>query len=158
WQGIIFVGLLLAVVSYYELVKPKSVPATGPVQVSQPADEKPLPMELFGTMGKEEQLVPGKELTLFEQGGAGTLTHMWFGGSWTGWGDRRLRVYADGESKDIIDMALFMGHGIGWGDDTAPGGTNRLGKTGRPSGLYNTYKIPFQSGVKITAELAPSVR
>jgi hypothetical protein len=54
-------------------------------------------MELFGTMGKEAQLVPGKELTLLEQGGAGTLTHLWFGGSWPGWGDTRIRVYVDGE-------------------------------------------------------------
>jgi Protein of unknown function (DUF2961) len=153
WQGAASLALLLAVVSYYELAKPKAT-ATSPAQ----GEGQALPMELFGTMGKEEQLVPGKEATLFEQAGEGTLTHMWFGGSWDGWGDTRLRIYVDGESKAGIDMALFMGHGIGWGDDSAPWGTNRLGKTGRPSGLYNTYRIPFGNGIKVTAELAPAVR
>jgi hypothetical protein len=115
-------------------------------------------MELFGTMGKEGKLVPGEEKLLFEQAGAGTLTHMWFGGSWPGWGETRIRIYVDGEKQAGIDMALFLGHGIGWGDDSAPWGTNRIGKTGRPSGVYNTYKIPFGKGVKVTALLGPEVR
>jgi Protein of unknown function (DUF2961) len=128
---------------------------------SNHSDETPVagpPMELFGTMGKEIQLLPGKEAILFEQQGAGTLTHMWFGGSWPGWSDTRIRIYVDGERDAGIDMGLFLGHGIGWGDDHAPWGTNRIGKTGRPSGLYNTYKIPFEHGLRVTAELAPSVR
>jgi Protein of unknown function (DUF2961) len=116
------------------------------------------PMRLFGTMGKEVTLAPGEEKVLFEQDGAGTLTHMWFGGSWPGWGDTRIRIYVDGEQRPGIDMALFLGHGIGWGNDSAPWGTNRIGKTGRPSGVYNTYRIPFGEGVKVTASLAPSVR
>jgi hypothetical protein len=115
-------------------------------------------MELFGTMGKEERLLPGKEKLLFEHAGEGTLTHMWFGGSWPGWGDTRIRIYVDDEPKAGIDMALFLGHGIGWDDNAAPWGTNRIGKTGRPSGIYNTYKIPFRKGVKVLAELAPEVR
>jgi hypothetical protein len=115
-------------------------------------------MELFGTMGKEAKLLPGQELTLLERGGAGTLTHLWFGGSWPGWGDTRVRVYVDGEKEPGIDMALFLGHGVGWGDDTAPWGTDRVGKTGRPSGVYDTYRIPFGRGVKVTAALAPGVR
>lgn len=117
-----------------------------------------LPMEVFGTMGKEEKLLPGQEHLLFEQAGAGTLMHMWFGGSWPGWGDTRIRVYVDGEPKAGIDMALFMGHGVGWNDDAAPWGTSRIGKTGRPSGVYNTYRIPFSKGIQIKAELAPEVR
>lgn len=116
------------------------------------------PMRLFGTMGKEGRLIPGEEKVLFEQVGPGTLTHMWFGGDWKGWGDTRLRVYVDAEEKPGIDMGLFLGHGIGWGNDAAPWGTSRLGKTGRPSGIYNTYKIPFGKGVKVTAQLSPEVR
>ncbi len=123
-----------------------------------PARAPAPPMQLFGTMGKEETLVPGEEKILFEQDGAGTLTHMWFGGSWPGWGDTRIRIYVDGEKLAGIDMALFLGHGIGWGNDSAPWGTNRIGKTGRPSGVYNTYRIPFGERVKVTASLAPSVR
>jgi hypothetical protein len=115
-------------------------------------------MKLFGTMGKEGKLVPGEEKVLFEREGSGTLTHMWFGGDWKGWGDTRIRVYVDGEEQAGIDMGLFLGHGIGWGNDTAPWGTVRVGKTGHPSGVYNTYRIPFGKGVKVTAQLAPEVR
>jgi hypothetical protein len=128
------------------------------MQAPTPPDAAPaLPMELFGTMGKERKLVPGEEMVLFEQAGAGTLTHMWFGGSWPGWGDTRIRVYVDGEAEAGIDMALFLGHGVGWGDDAAPWGTHRMGKTGHPSGVYNTYRIPFGKGVKVTARLTPGV-
>jgi hypothetical protein len=129
---------------------------TGPDRRAE-EEQAPPPMELFGTMGKEGKLSPGEEAVLFERDGSGTLTHMWFGGSWPGWGDTRIRVFVDGEERAGIDMALFLGHGVGWGDDDAPWGTARLGKTGRPSGVYNTYKIPFGKGVKVTARLAPGV-
>jgi len=39
-------------------------------------------------------------------------------------------------------MELMMGHGIGFQDDAAPWGIERIGKTGHPSGIYNTYRIP----------------
>ena len=133
--------------------------AAAPAGAERPAVEPTAaPSELFGTMGKEAKLVPGKELTLLEQPGTGTLTHMWFGGDWPAWGETRVRVYVDGEEKAGIDMALFLGHGVGWDDDAAPWGTERIGKTGRPSGVYNTYKIPFGSRVRVTAELEPGVR
>lgn len=129
-----------------------------PAQTGAEPRAAALPMKLVGTMGKEGKLIPGEEKVLFEQPGAGTLTHMWFGGSWPGWGDTRIRIYVDGEEKSGIDMGLFLGHGIGWGNDSAPWGTNRIGKTGHPSGVYNTYKIPFGKGVRVTALLGTQVR
>ncbi len=126
--------------------------------IARPEQPRHQPWSLFGTIGKEGKLVPGEETVLFEHQAAGTLTHMWFGGSWPGWSDTRICVYVNGESKPGIDMALFLGHGIGWSDDDAPWGTHRLGKTGRPSGIYNTYRIPFGQRVKVTARLAPEVR
>jgi hypothetical protein len=151
WRVPIFAAAIIMVAWYWAF----ALGPTGPVS-TKPA-QKPvdaLPMELFGTMGKEEKLLPGKEHVLFEGAGAGTLTHMWFGGSWPGWGDTRIRIYVDGEKEAGIDMALFLGHGIGWNDDAAPWGTNRIGKTGRPSGVYNTYRIPFGDGIKVTAQLS----
>jgi len=62
---------------------------------------------------------------------------MWFGGSFEGWEETRLRVYVDGESKASIDMEMFMGHGMGFKDPHAPWGGSRVGKTGHPSGVYN---------------------
>jgi D-arabinan exo alpha-(1,3)/(1,5)-arabinofuranosidase (non-reducing end) len=114
-------------------------------------------LETFGTAGKAETLYPGREKLLFEHKGAGCLTHMWFGGSWPEYGRTRIRVYVDGETKPSIDMELFLGHGIGWDDSAGPWGTARLGKTGQPSGIYNTYRIPFSKSVRVTAELGAGV-
>jgi hypothetical protein len=160
WQAAIFSGALVLALCYWASTRRAVVPPALAVQPPRlAADEPATPRaELFGTMGKEAKLLPGKELTLLEQGGAGTLTHMWFGGSWPGLADTRIRVYVDGEQMPGIDMALFLGHGIGWGDDAAPWGTQRVGKTGRPSGVYNTYRIPFGKGVRVAAELSQAVR
>lgn len=115
-------------------------------------------LQTFGTAGKQERLYPGREKLLFARQGAGCLTHMWFGGSWPGYGRTRIRVYVDGEAQPSIDMELFLGHGIGWNDRAAPWGTALVGKTGQPSGLYNSYRIPFGKSVRVTAELAPGVK
>jgi hypothetical protein len=114
-------------------------------------------LQTFGTAGKEELLRPGRELTLFSHRGQGCLTHMWFGGDWPGYGATRIRLYIDEETKPSIDMQLFAGHGIGWEDPSAPWGSQRVGKTGQPSGLYNTYRIPFGQRIRVTGQLADSV-
>jgi len=158
---LVVASLILGSAGLWAFARP--TPSTHPTAATSNAPtleaRAPAPaMRLFGTMGKEETIAPGEEKVLFARDGAGTLTHMWFGGSWPGFADTRIRIYVDGESQPGIDMALFLGHGIGWGNDSAPWGTNRIGKTGRPSGVYNTYRIPFGKGVKVTASLAPSVR
>ncbi len=107
----------------------------------------------FGTMGKEGRLLPaGTETELFRYSGRGALTHMWFGGDFKNYGLTRIRVYVDDEPRASIDMELMMGHGIGFQDDSAPWGIERIGKTGQPSGIYNTYRIPFGRNVRVTAE------
>ena len=106
----------------------------------------------FGTAGKEQQVLkPGVEAELFRHTGKGCLTHMWFGGDFPNYGLTRIRVYVDGEQQASIDMELMMGHGIGFQDEGAPWGVERIGKTGQPSGVYNTYRIPFGKSVRVTA-------
>lgn len=114
-------------------------------------------VKTFGTAGKEGMLYPDHEAELFQYNGTGCLTHMWFGGDWPGYEHTRIRFYVDGEAAPSIDMELFLGHGIGWRDSSAPWGTDRLGKTGQPSGLYNTYRVPFGKSIRITGELGPGV-
>jgi hypothetical protein len=53
-------------------------------------------------------------------------------------------------------MELFLGHGIGFRDSHAPWGTDIMGNMGGTSGIYNTYKIPFTTKVRITAQLSPT--
>jgi hypothetical protein len=113
-------------------------------------------LRTFGTMGKEARVLKkGRETELFQYRGHGCLTHMWFGGSFKDVEYTMIRIYVDEEEKAAIEMELFLGHGIGFGDNTAPWGTERMGNIGGNSGIYNTYRIPFGSSVRITAELAP---
>jgi hypothetical protein len=114
-------------------------------------------LKTFGTAGKEGTLYPDHEVELFQHNGDGCLTHMWFGGDWPGYGKTRIRFYVDGEAAPSIDMELFLGHGIGWNDSSAPWGTERLGKTGQPSGVYNTYRLPFGKSIRITGQLGRGV-
>jgi len=115
-------------------------------------------LKSFGTSGKEQRVFAGgKEAELLYHEGNGCLTHMWFGGDWPGYDRTRIRVYVDGETSASINMELFMGHGIGFGDAAAPWGTARIGKTGHPSGVYNTYRIPFGKSVRVTAKLGAGI-
>lgn len=126
-------------------------PASPPIQPSPPG------LKSFGTMGKAVYpFVEGDktEAELFRHDGKGCLTHMWFGGKWENYERTRIRVYVDSETNASIDMELFLGHGVGFKDPAGPWGNKRIGKTGQPSGIYNTYRIPFGSSVRVTAQLA----
>lgn len=117
------------------------------------ADISVADLKTFGNMGKGlPVLAGGREAELFRHEGSGCLTHMWFGGDWPGYDKTRIRCYIDGETEPSIDMELFMGHGIGFGEPAAPWGTEHIGKTGHPSGLYNNYRIPFGESIRITAQ------
>ena len=52
-------------------------------------------------------------------------------------------------------MELYLGHGIGFGDDFSPWGTARIGKIGTGTSVYNTYRIPFGASVRVTAQRSP---
>ncbi len=113
-------------------------------------------LKTFGTMGKELRILKnGKEAELFFHEGKGCLSHMWFGGSFPNYGKTRIRIYVDSENTASIDMELMLGHGVGFQDETAPWGTARIGITGAPSGIYNTYRIPFGKNIRITAQRNP---
>jgi hypothetical protein len=116
-------------------------------------------LKTFGTAGKEKKLLTaGKEAELFQYKGKGCLTHMWFGGDWPGYEKTRLRIYVDGEVVPSINMEMGLGHGIGFNDTNAPWGISKMGKTGHPSGIYNTYRIPFGKSVRVTAQLGIGVK
>ena len=110
-------------------------------------------LEPFCAIGKEASVLDhSREAELLSEEGPGCLTHMWFGGNWPAYEKTRLRVYVDGETRPSIDMEMGLGHGYGFGDGAAPWGTEKMGKTGHPSGVYNTYKIPFGTSIRVTAQ------
>ncbi len=107
----------------------------------------------YSHAGKGERVLnPGTEAEIFRHHGKGCLTHMWFGGAFPNYFKTMIRVYVDDESEASIQMELGLGHGIGFGDDAAPWGEVKLGKTGSQSGLYNTYRIPYGKEIRITAQ------
>ena len=115
----------------------------------------------FGSAGKAITLGPGEtELFTHECSSAMTndesvciLRHMWFGGSWARYDITRLRVYVDSEASPSIDGQMDLLHGIGFADDAAPWSSGSLfGKTGSPSGIFNTFKIPFAKSIRVTAQ------
>jgi len=111
---------------------------------------------MFSSIGKETRVLDGyREAELLRHEGKGCLTHMWFGADWKGYERTRIRVYADGEERPSIDMELGLGHGYGFGDPTAPWTTDRMGKTGSPSGVYDTFRIPFGRSIRVTAQRPP---
>lgn len=112
------------------------------------SDLKPI-----GAMGKGERVIDGQtEAVLFEHEGQGCLTHFWFGGNFKGVEGTRIRYYVDGETVPSIDMALFMGHGIGFDDQQAPWATKYIGKIGKQNGIFNNYRIPFGKSIRVTAQ------
>ena len=112
-------------------------------------------LKTFSAIGKERPDLNGyKEAELLRHEGKGCLTHMWFGGDWPGYDKTVLRVYADGEGRPSIEMELGLGHGVGFGDNAAPWGSEKMGKTGHPSGIYNTYRTPFGKSLRVTAQRA----
>jgi hypothetical protein len=116
-------------------------------------------LKTFGNTGKElTVLEAGREAELLSHKGRGCLTHMWFGGGFEGCSRLRIRIYVDGETTASIDMELFLGHGIGFADETAvPWGTPRIGKLGTGTSVYDTYRIPFGSSIRVTAQLPPDI-
>jgi hypothetical protein len=106
-------------------------------------------------MGKGERVLNGDtEAVLFEYTGTGCLTHFWFGGNFRGVEDTRIRYYVDGESVPAIDMALYLGHGIGFHEQQAPWATKYIGKIGKKNGIFNNYQIPFSKSIRVTAQRA----
>lgn len=119
-------------------------------------------LRTFGSAGKAVTLAAGEnELynhTCSSSSGLCILGHMWFGGglpqrTWPNYALQRLRVYVDGEAAPSIDAQLYLLHGIGFGDDTAPWSSGDLvGKTGSPSGTFNTLQIPFARTLRVTMQ------
>lgn len=130
-----------------------------PVSRLRSAETDVASLRTFGTMGKEvKPLSADKEAELFAHEGRGCLTHMWFGGAFPGVAQSRIRIYVDGEKTASMDMELYLGQGIGFGDEYAPWGIARIGKAGAPNSIYNTYRIPFGHSIRVTGQLGPKTQ
>ena len=115
--------------------------------------QDPSDLSTFTFSGKQSSVLDGYvEAELMMHEGSGSLSHMWFGGSWEGFDLTRVRVYVDGEEEASIDMEMGLGHGVGFQDGAAPWGGKKIGRTGSPSGLYNSYRIPYSKSIRVTAE------
>jgi len=110
-------------------------------------------LKTFCSVGKQMSVLNGyKEAELLRHDGKGCLTHMWFGGDWQGYNKTVIRVYVDGETRPSIEMEMGLGHGIGFDDAHAPWGSEKMGNTSFPSGVYMNFKIPFGKNIRVTAQ------
>lgn len=94
------------------------------------------------------------EMLLYEHTeGPGVVTEQWITGL-TVDEKTRIRIYIDGPNV-TLDFKLYMAHGIGGGNDIEnayiPWHTRLMGHTDKGGALYNTFRIPFQKSIKITA-------
>ncbi len=112
----------------------------------------------YSYVGKQQLILqPGKQVQLINHRGAGCLTYMWFAGGWKGFDHTVIRIYINGSITPCISMQLGMGHGMGY-RVAKPWGVGTIGQTGIPSGVYDTYQIPYQTSIRVTAQLAPAVK
>jgi len=120
-------------------------------QALTPADD----VKTFGTAIKNGH-VSTTEQTVFSHASpfGGAITEMWMTGGWSGFEATRVRIYIDGESTASIDYELYLGHGIGWGDDSAWQSNEWVGKNAHGGGLFNTYRVPFLTSVRVTVTQA----
>ncbi len=142
--------------SIYCLIVAVALMVALPLAAQTPVTIADQTLKTFGTKGKEvTPLRRDQEAELFHHEGKGCLTHMWFGGGWKDCDKTRIRIYVDGETNASIDMELYLGHGIGFGDEAAPWGVARIGRTGGGANVYDTYRIPFGKSIRVTGQLSP---
>jgi len=106
-------------------------------------------------------LQPQVANTIFNSGNLGgpinCLTYFWFTGAFDGLPLTRFRFYIDGETDPSVDMEYYLGHGIGFGDETSPWGSAYTGKGSTNAAVFNTYRIPFGNNVTITAQMLDNI-
>lgn len=124
---------------------PPNPPPHQPVLPNSPAT--------FSFAEKQITIPPNSNVTLLNYTCADPpclLSHMWFGGAWDTYDRALLSVEVDHEPTPAIAGQLFLMHGIGFADPAAPWSAGALfGKTAQPSGVFNTFKIPFASSLVI---------
>jgi hypothetical protein len=114
------------------------------------------------------------ETQIFSHAGAapGYLDHFYVIDSCQYWQGMRLRYYIDGSTVADIDVDLAIAHSIGWFVTAAANGTecssqgcaarcttggepwqsDLFGKTSE-NGLWNNFKVPFSTSVRVTLQL-----
>ena len=87
------------------------------------------------------------------------MDHLWIGSDWPGFQDSRLRYYIDGETTASVDFPFGLGNGSPHLDASEPpwSAGALFGRTGQPSGIFNTFPIPFGRSVRVVVELRTTV-
>lgn len=76
------------------------------------------------------------------------LRHLWVGGDFPGFYESRLRYFVDGETEASVQIPFDLAFGSNMLDDDAPWSAGTyFGKSGQPSGLFNTFQVHSQSKI-----------
>jgi hypothetical protein len=94
---------------------------------------------------------------LQENEGLCVMQHLWTGGSdspATLYGSYRIRYYVDGEEMPSVNLPIGLSTGQPFGDNDGPWSAGAaFGKTGEPSGTFNTFPVPFSKSINVTVEI-----
>ena len=112
------------------------------------------------------------EIFTYDGGQPGYLSHFYAIDSCELWQGMRLRYYIDGEAEPSIDVDLAIMHSIGWFQTAKTNASECLTRSctarcitgGEPwqadlfgkssmNGIWNDFKIPFSSAVRVTLQL-----
>jgi len=121
------------------------------VQSQTPVTSK---MKSFSSAIKGGTITANVEYELFSyNSGPAVITEQWYTGCFTE--ETRIKIYIDGENTPSIDFYLLWGHGVGFTmnneNSNTPWSSKRISHNAADGGLFNTYRIPFGSSIKITA-------
>jgi len=110
-------------------------------------------MRPIGT-GLSQGTLTRQEKTLFEYSSTSergaVMNHFWVTGDPSNYiDDCIIRYYIDGESEASIEFTPASAAGVGFGEETAPWTTSKIGKAAQKGGWFHKLLVPFQT-IKIT--------
>jgi len=79
------------------------------------------------------------------------LTECWFTGTVATFPSLIIRFYIDDEAP--LEFELYRAHGIGFENDATQPPNQYVGKNAHYGGIYNTYRVPFASSIRVTWQL-----
>jgi hypothetical protein len=97
------------------------------------------------------------EQNVFQYLGRGVMTYLWYTGGYSPIEETIFTYYIDENrpTAHTIQFSYFLALGIGWGDQTAPWGTSKVGKGAATGAGYHTYRIPFEHSIRVTVKMPP---
>lgn len=116
----------------------------------------------FGTAISRKSVSCDEETEIFAYNVSATatfasMTHFWITADTNDIDNVLVRLYLDGEDKASIVFEPALACGVGFQDEASPWGTKWIGHGAEIGAWYINYRIPFQTSIRITLQLQPTI-